>query len=294
MRAVLVGGGGLVLTLLLYGGGVLAWGADFRYWVIEGLGKHAVSPLRSIEHALEGWAYWAAGLLACLVLVRGERARSLLGLWLVWVALFGVETYTSGIAWMLNHMGPGSFLAVVWLAASLPAIWPVPRTEARGWSWFRAALVAAIAILSLSGLRAIHLPIPALSADAERYASEIEREFEGAAPAEVLLDHGSWLYLPGNVVQKDRSAPAGEAGFTQTADFGGLLSRIREQSYARILMRELDGPEFMYDYASWPVSSGVRDSLLAHYRVVRTILGVDGAEENPWLRPISVLEPRQP
>lgn len=292
-RAVLVGGSGLVLTLLLYGGGVLLWGADFRYWVIEGLGKHAVSPLRAIEHGLEAWAYWAAGLMACLVLVRGERARLFLGLWMVWLVLFALETYTSGIAWMLNHMGPGSFLSVVWLAAALPAIWPVPRTDAKGWSWFRAALVAAIAVLSLSGLHAVPLPVPGLSADAERYATEIEREFRGVSPSEVLLDHGSWVYLPGNVVQRDRSAAAGEAGWTQTADFSGLIGRIRSKSYARILLRELDGPEFMYDYALWPVSSGVRDSLLAHYQVVRVIPGVAGSD-NVWLRSISVLEPRRP
>ncbi len=294
LRAVLVGAGGLALTVGLYGGGLFLWGENFRYWVIEGLGKHAVSPLRAIQHGLDAWAYWAAGLWACLVLVRGDRARSLLGFWLVWLLLFAVETYTSGIAWMLNHMGPGSFIAAIWLAAALPTAWPVPVPGERWWSWFRAGLTTAIAILFVSGLRAIHLPVPVLPDDAQRYATAIEREFDGLAPDDVLLDHGSWLYLPANVVQRDRSAPAGEAGWTQTADFEGLLGRLRDRRYARILMREVDGPEFMYDYSLWPVSSGVRDALRANYVVVRTIPAVEGSEDTPWLRAISVLEPRQP
>jgi hypothetical protein len=130
-----------------------------------------------------------------------------------------------------------------------------------------------------------------LSRDADRYASAIEKEFEdfpgGAARSRVvdLLRH--------NVVQRDRSAPTGEAGYTQTADFTGLQQRLRTQAYERILVRELHEPEFMYDYWLWPVPSGLRDSLLARYAVVRTIEGVSGSP-SVWLRPISVLEPRVP
>lgn len=291
-RAVLVGGTGLALSAALYWGGLALWGDNFRYWVIEGLGKHPVSPLRSIEHAFDGWAYWAAGCWGLWILARGERARAVFGVWLVWALLFAVETYTSGIAYMLNHMGPGSLLGAVWLAAALPSVWPSARDDRGPWGWIRAAAFAATAVLFVSGLRGVKVPVPSLPADADRYAAAIEHEFEGLRPASVLLDHGSWPYLAGRIVQHDRSAPAGEAGFTQTADFTGLMERLRTHAYARILMRDVDGPEFMYDYATWPVSSGVRDSLLTWYQVVRTIPGVRGGPDTPWLRAISVLEPR--
>ncbi len=293
-RAVWVGAGGLALILVFYRAGVGIWGADFRYWVIDGLGKHPVSPLRSIEHALDGWMFWAAGLWGGWVLIRGERASALLGLWLVWALLFAVETYTSGIAWMLNHMGPGSFLAVAWLAAALPSVWPAPRVPegSPAWGWLRAGMVAATSVLVVSGLEVVQVPIAKLPHDADRYATAIEGEFAGHATASVLLDHGSWPYLREGIVQKDRSAPAGEAGWTSTANFAGLLERLRTHHYERILMRDLHDEEFMYDYSLWERSSGVRDSLLKYYREARQIPGVKGAAGNPWLRPVSVLEPR--
>jgi hypothetical protein len=291
-RAFMVGGSGLALILALYAGGIAIWGADFQYWVIEGLGKHTVSPLRSIQHALDGWMYWAVGLWGGMVLLRGERASVLLGLWLVWGALFALETYTSGIAWMLNHMGPGSFLAVVWLAAALPSVWPTARAaEGPTWlAWLRTGAFTALAIFALSGLSAIRVPITSLPRDADRYVSEIEREFEGKRPETVLLDNGSWVYVPAGVVQKDRSSPAGEAGWTGTADFGPFFERIRTHYYDRILLRELHGDEFMYDYSLWEKPSGVRDSLLHYYRETRVIPGVAGLE-SVWLRSISILEP---
>ena len=291
-RAVAVGGGGLALILALYAGGRAIWGADFQYWVIEGLGKHQVSPLRSVQHALDGWMFWAVGLWAGVMLVRGERVRLLLGLWLVWGALFAVETYTSGIAWMLNHMGPGSFLAVVWLAAALPSVWPTARAvEGPTWlAWPRAGAFTVLAIFALNGLSAVRVPTTSLPLDADRYVSEIEREFEGLRPQAVLLDNGSWLYISAGVVQKDRSSPAAEAGWTGTADFTQFFERIRTHYYDRILVRELHDSEFMYDYGSWEKRSGARDSLLRYYREVRVIPEVAGYERVS-LRSINVLEP---
>lgn len=291
-RAFIVGGSGLAIILALYAGGMAIWGPDFRYWVIEGLGKHQVSPLRSVQHALDGWLYWAVGLAGGIVMLRGERVRLLLGLWLVWGALFALETYTSGIAWMLNHMGPGSFLAVVWLAAALPSVWPAPRAaEGPQWlGWMRTGVFTAVAIFALNGLSAIRVPVSSLHRDADRYASEIEREFEGLHPGKVLLDNGSWLYMGAGVVQRDRSSPAGEAGWTGTADFAPFFDRIRTRYYDRILMHDFEGGEFMYDYASWENPSGARDSLLKYYRVARVIPAVTG-DDRIGLRTITVFEP---
>ena len=295
-RAVMVGGGGLAAILLLYAGGVALWGDDFRYWVIEGLGNHAVSPLRSIQHALQVWAFWAVGLWAGWILLRGQRAVPLLGLWLLWAFLFAVETYTSGIAWMLNHMGPGSFLAVVWLGAALPVVWPTSGSETGGaaWNWLRAGMFTMASVFLLSGLGLVRVPFPTLPRDANRYASAIEREFEGLPVASVLLDHGSWVYLAAGVVQNDRMAPAGEAGWTGTADFKGMFARIRSHHYRRILVRDLHEDDFMYDYSEWPSSSGVRDSLLHYYREVRVIPAARTVRDRPWLSAITVLEPRAP
>jgi hypothetical protein len=293
-RAVMVGGSALALIVLLYAGGVALWGDDFRYWVIEGLGTHAVSPLRSVQHALQGWAFWAAGLWAGWLLLRGQKAVQLLGLWLLWAFLFAVETYTSGIAWMLNHMGPGSFLAIVWLGAALPTVWPAPGGEPTGasWQWLRAAMFTLASVFLLSGLGLVRVPYPNLPADANRYASDIEREFDGLPVESVLLDHGSWVYLPAGVVQKDRMAPAGEAGWTGTADFTGLFERIRSHHYRRILVRDLHEADFMYDYSEWAAPSGVRDSLLHYYREARVIPAARTVRDRPWLSPITVLEPR--
>jgi hypothetical protein len=293
-RAVLVGAGGLALVIALYAGGIGLWGEDFRYWIIEGLGKHTVSPLRSIEHAIAGWAFWVAGIWGGWVLLRGDRAPVLLGLWMVWATLFAIETYTSGIAWMMNHMGPGSFLGIVWLCAALPEVWPAAQRAdgGRALGWLRAGFVTAIALFALSGFGAIRVPVASLPRDADRYATSIEREFDGRPPESVLLDHGSWPYLHDGIVQKDRSAAAGEAGFTGVASFGEFLKRVRMHHYDRILVRDLHSGDFMYDYASWEHSSGVRDSLLRYYREAKVIPGVEGVPDNPWLRAISVLEPR--
>jgi hypothetical protein len=129
-----------------------------------------------------------------------------------------------------------------------------------------------------------------LPRDADRYVSEIEREFEGMSPATVLLDNGSWQYIRAGVVQKDRSSPAAEAGWTGTADFTRFFDRIRTHYYDRILVRELHGEEFMYDYGSWEKRSGARDSLLRYYREVRVIPEVAGYDRVS-LRSINVLEP---
>jgi hypothetical protein len=154
----------------------------------------------------------------------------------------------------------------------------------------RTAIFTAVAIFALNGLNAVRIPITSLPRDADRYASEIEREFQGLRPERVLLDNGSWLYFDAGVVQKDRSSAAGEAGWTGTADFGPFFERIRTHYYDRILVRELHGDDFMYDYSLWESPSGVRDSLMKYYREARVIDGVAGLDV-VWLRSINVLEP---
>jgi hypothetical protein len=297
-RAALFG----LVTFGVLGAGVglgqLIWGPDFQYWIFTVLGHHPVSPLRSFQHLLDTWTYLAAGLVGgCILLARAPDTR-LLGLWVVGLGLFAVEIYTSGVAWMLNHIGPGCLLLVCWLLAGLTAAWSaLPQWTERLSTpirWVVTGSLAASATLFASGMAFVRLPRPGLPPDAERYTSAIEREFGNGSPERTLLDMGTWVYLASGTVMKDRSASAGEAGFSGTADFSGMLGRIRTKRYEKILVRDLNSPQFLYDYGLWPRSSGVRQALLENYVEVRRIPKVVGdPDDPPWFRDISVLVPRQ-
>lgn len=270
-----------------------AWGPDFQYWVIEDLKHHPFSVLRSVQHALDAWVYFAVGLVGGLVLI-GEEWRRLAGLWVVAMLLLAQEAYTSGIAWMLNHMGPGSLLAGIWFAAALVAVWPRDTKRPVGiLPWARAGAAALLTMFCFSGLALVRIPVASLPGDIERYVSAIEGEFRGMDASRVLLDAGSWVYLPDRVVMKDRGAAVGDLGYSGLGDFSGMHERIRTRYYKRILVRALNTPDFGYDHYSWPKKSGgTRALLLANYREVRRIRAVEGEEDGtPYLREISVLEP---
>ncbi len=283
---------------LAVGACYLAWGQNFFYWTFEVMGNHHISPLRSAQHVLDAWEYFAAGLVGGFLVLDWQRFDRWTGLWLAALGLLAVEAYTSGIAWMLNHMGPGSMLCGVWLLAALTRSWTAltaPRTGHPFMIWARAATALVAVMLTMSGLGLIRVPTPMLPDDARRYAAAIEHEFEGQPADHVLLDYGSWIYAKHGVVMKDHAAPIGEAGFTGTADFSGILSRINSRYYSRILVRDYDSPEFTYDYMLWPRSSGIKAALEANYRVVRTIEAVQGRGGNPpWFKTVTVLEPRLP
>ncbi len=281
---------------LAVGACYLAWGHNFFYWTFEVMGHHPLSPLRSAQHVLDAWEYFAAGLLGGFVVLDWQRFDRWTGLWLAALGLLAVEAYTSGIAWMLNHMGPGSMLCGIWLLVALSMSWPAlsaPRPGAPLLSWARSAAALCAVVLAMSGLGLIRVPTPILPDDAHRYAAEIEREFAGQPADRVLLDYGSWIYARNGVVMKDHAAPIGEAGFTGTADFSGMLARINSRFYNRILVRDYDSPEFTYDYMLWPRSSGIKAALEANYVAVRKIEEVQGRGRNPpWFKTITVLEPR--
>jgi len=276
----------------------LAWGDNFLYWTFRVMGNHGVSPLRSVQHALEAWAYFAAGLTGGIVLLSWKEIDRVAGLWLVALGLLAIEAYTSGIAWMLNHMGPGSLLCGIWFLAALVRGWQwLDRAEPGRQlsSWARGLAVTAVVVLGWSGLGLIRVPTPVLPDDAARYMHQIEAAFAGQPTDRVLLDYGSWIYARHDLVMKDHAAPIGEAGYTETADFSGILGRIATRYYRRILVRDYDSPEFTYDYYLWPRSSGIRAALEANYRVAGRIEAVQGRGPNPpWFKTITILEPRAP
>jgi len=284
------------LTLLagVYLGGRALWGFNFHHWVVTGLGSHPVSVLRALQHGLDAWTYFAIGFAAAAWCFRSRLDARLLGLWCVWFALLSTETYTSGIAWMLNHMGPGSLLAAPWLGVLLCSAWPAGT--ASSWrqpaSWLQPAAICLTGVLVLPGLGAVRIPVPQFPPDLDRYVAAIEGETRGQDLSRVLIDHGSWLYMPAGVVMKDRMAAIGEAGITETGDYSGFLQRIRSHYYARILVHDYDGKDFQYDHFLWRKSSGIRQALKTNYTVVRTIPEIESLN-SPWFRTISVLEPKR-
>lgn len=279
--------------------GYALWQNDFIYWAFTVLGKHGVSPLRSFEHLLNVWVYLVIGLLGGVILLQGDAFKKLFAHWLIWLILILVETYTSGVAWMLNHIGPGCLIAGVWFFAALAAVWSkiagATIKDSSRTDWLRASVCAAVLCLLFSGLGVIRVPVQPLGTDAMRYVREIEAEFAGQSRERILLDFGTWVYLANGIIMKDRAPTIGERGWSQTGDFSGILDRLEEKYYTKILVRNLHSPDFWYDSESWSRSSGIRTSILKNYTEIRSIKPVTGLKENqmPYgFNEISVLVPR--
>src|SRR5207245_2927099 len=109
--------------------------------------------------------------------------------------------------------------------------------------------------LMFSGLGVIRIPLRPLSEDAYRYASDIEKEFQGEPAGLVLLDTGTWVYWKDRVIMGDRAPSIGERGFSGAGDFSGVLSRIAAKRYSKILVRGYRDRDFMYDHYLWTESS---------------------------------------
>ena len=279
----------------------LLWGEPVIFWIFVVLGRHAVSPLRSFKHVLDVWPYFAVGLLGGMILLRGEKSKVLLGPWLIWLALISLEAYTSGIAGMLNHIGPGCLIASVWFLAASTVVWPeifearVSKFQAQ--KWLQAGAGLAIVCLLFSGLGVIRAPIRPFGDDAYRYVRQIEKEFDGQASESILLDMGTWIYARTGVIMRDRAPAIGERGISQTGDFSGIIQRLNEKRYAKILVRNLHDPDFWYDNGNWTKSSGIRAALLDNYRESRKIEPVIAGPSAPYVpygfSEITILVPRE-
>lgn len=291
-----------MLSFAAFGICYIIWGYPFYYWTFYLFRHHPVSPLRSFQHVLDAWAYYAAGLVGGLAVLRGRKLDALTGAWLIWLALLAVETYTSGIAWMLNHMGPGCLIAGIWLLAGLASVssdmpecaGPLPPE-----TWMRMGAITAVVALMFSGMGLIRIPLRPVPADAYRYVHDIEREFEGQDASRILLDVGSWVYVKDRVIMGDRASAIGEEGYANTGDFSGLLSRISAKYYSKILVRDLHEPDFWYENSQWPRPRGLRGALLETYRETGKIRGaappkdVKHWAEDPYLfDDVTILEPK--
>lgn len=279
-----------------------AWGQPFVFWIFEELSRHAVSPLRSFQHMLDSWPYFAAGLLGGAAILRDRKPDGLFGAWIVWLVLILGEAYTSGIEWMLNHIGPGCLMAGIWFLAGLASLSSPAgelRKAARIDAWIRVGALTAVLALMFNGFGLVRIPLKPISADAYRYVRDIEKQFEGTAPKNILLDVGTWVYAKDRVVMGDRAPAAGMLAMAKTDEFAGIRSRIAAKRYSKILVRNLHEPDFWYENAIWPKPSGLRSLLLANYRETGTIRAAEGPKdvknwaEDPYLfGAISILEPK--
>jgi hypothetical protein len=299
--------GFLAGSLALYGAAIAVcfalWGEPFYYWVFYMLSKHAPEPLRSIQHALDAWTYFAALFLGAAAVLRGRNWSPLLGAWLACTLVLVSQTYTSGIDWMLNHMGPGSVLAGIWFMAGVASVWheatESPSSPAIQ-NWIRAATLTATVTLIFSGLGVIRIPLVPIPSDAYRYVHDIEKQFEGLPPKRVLLDLGDWVYWKDRAVVGDRATSVGDRGYTGAGDFSGLMTRIATKHYSKILVRGYHNFDFVYDYFLFPKSTGIRKALQDNYREAGSIRAVEGnpfvktwAQDPYYFGEITILEPRQ-
>jgi hypothetical protein len=123
------------------------------------------------------------------------------------------------------------------------------------------------------------------------------------------MDMGAWMHARDGVVLKDRAPGIAVRGSSQAGgDFSGMLGRLNSRYYQKILVRNLDDPQFWYDDSSrwWRRSSGIRQALRDNYQEVGRIPAVQGEtrfilypfEPLPWkttrygFQEISILVPR--
>jgi hypothetical protein len=129
--------------------------------------------------------------------------------------------------------------------------------------------------------------------------SAIEDETRGVPPARLLLESGNWVFLPAKHLAIDRAVSLADQPFAGLyRNFDGLLQRIRSREYEKILVLDYGQPQFLYDWAGWSRSSGVRAALLENYREARIIPAPAGGARpiGGLLRaaPVSVLVPKSP
>jgi hypothetical protein len=301
----------------------LIWGDNFIFWTFNVMGgsrntitfstegQH-ISLARSVDHLVRAWLEIGIGVVGGLLLFRDNNIRRFGPVWIAWIALLGIEALSSGAGWgVLYHFGPGVVIGVVFLFAALPRLWPSPVNPQQSEfplirNWTRALTAFAGVLTVFVVLHVVPTADPSEprnwrqrpSPDIYRYISDIEREFDGLPPDKVLLDVGNWIYLGQSVLAKDRGVSLGDQPCNgMYENFDVLLKHIQERTYAKILVRDLHSPRFIYDWEGWPRSSGVRDTLLKNYAEVRIIPAP--ASDMPATAvtpmhtgPVSVLVPR--
>lgn len=230
----------VALVVLAVGSCYAIWGQPFWTWNFQVLSHLHISPQVVISQIGKAGWYILPGLIGGMLLLRGQNFSRLFPVWMCWLLHLCIATYTSGVAFRPTHLGASTFLGAVWFVVGLATLWP-ERTETespqvRAFHWLCAALVPFAVFASMLGA---DLPRPrvTISADFRRYISAIEKEFEGMPRDKVLMDTGSWVYLPQNIVMKDRLSPLGTLWGTGSSDLAATAARFRQHYYAKILWR---------------------------------------------------------
>lgn len=303
------------------GGCYLLWGDAFLFWTFEvmggslrrlGFSTGSLNPsvARALDHTIRAWMELAVGGVGVCLVLSQENIRRVGPLAAAWLSIVLFEGFFSGAGWAtMYHFGPGGMIGCIWFLVALVKHWPVsalPRVKelprvVTGLRLFAAifavfTLFVALRVVPTKNERASRFwPPRHPSRDVQRYIADIEREFEGLAPDRVLLDVGNWVYLRDDFLAKHRAVSLGDQPVRGIYEnFEPLLARIRNQEYEKILLHDLRSRMFLYDWAGWPRSSGVRRALDDHYQEVRTIAAAAGGTPRIWFSgPVSVLVPRQ-
>ncbi len=208
------------------------------------------------------------GLLGGILVLRGEGFRRLFLLWITWLLQVLIAAYSSGIAFRPAHLGPATLIGAVWFLVGLGRIWPEEggsqEVADRAGLWWRTVAMPTAVFLFLLGAGILRLG-PAVPSGMEGYIAAIEKEFDRLPRDRVLLDTGSWVYLPENVVMRDRESPIGTLWGTGTSDFAATTERIRNHYYQKILVRKFEDGEFLYR------DERIRQALRESYQEIRVI-----------------------
>jgi hypothetical protein len=284
VRHVLATALGMVAAVgIVLGVSIALWGEPFIHFTFHALGQKQVSIARVIQAVLAAGVYAGMGLMGGWVLAIQEGSRRSVAMWLSWLLVFTVCAYTTGVGFQRNHLGPALMIAQCWFLPALVKLWPTVRAGETSWRPNAVGVLMVAAMVLVFGgmglVRDLKNPIPE---DFARYVAEIDAEFEGAPPERILMDFGSWPYLKGNVLMKDRGASVAlSVGANQPtishAALRATIDRVERQVYDKILVRQLDTDLSAYDFGNR--GSGVKTAMLKHYRVARRIPGVRGIEQ---------------
>lgn len=261
---VAVGGGlfiGLVLLLCSS-----AWGDPFWYWTFEVLQNHKLIPAESWNHFKTGFGSVLMILGGGGLLLLSPRDRRLWGLWLVALGMLLLTTYTSGIGYVMNHMGPATVLGAVFLLATLAVFYGNDRRAA--WT---AAVPAAVAVAMMVGTYSVRRPQNELAVEGHAYVEQIRQELEGIEPDKVMVDVGAFLHFEADRVWRNGAVSVGEISYAGTSDFAGLKAKIRAKEFDRILVRAFQHELSWYDHVTLEKPTHLQEVMLETYRVASTV-----------------------
>jgi hypothetical protein len=261
---------------------------------------------------IRAWMEIAIGVVGSLIIFERCRMKKFVPVFISWILLICIEALISGSNWgTLYHFGPGVVIGCIFFLSVLPLVWPYKKKkENPGFSYLIYDRLKPV--IFFLGVMTVYLALHVVPTgdkhqarywqrrsltDVYRYIQDIEKEFEGIPPDQVLLDIGNWIYLRHSILAKDRAVSLADqppAGIYDNMYV--FLNRIEEKTYKKILVHDLHSQFFLYDWYSWEKPSGIKEALLEHYTEIRTIPAVEGNTlpiiNRMQVGPVSVLIPK--